>query len=176
MMPKQPAKAGSPYVGLGSASSLLCTTQRRAQGRTVLHERALLRVLLHRWEQEKKSLIFCSLLTKVAPEYLVNSPEIFPHCPANSLTCCHAGICNFSVCFPHFSVGRMEHRKVCNTWGRENPLCSISDKSVPHLPLHQEENGLLGYAFRDYLIGLSTESLCLAVLTGDLVNLWFAGG
>lgn len=70
----------------------------------------------------------------------------------------------------------MEHRKVCNTRGRENPLCSTSEKSAPHLPLHQEENGLLAYALRDYLIRLSTEHLCLAVLTGDLVNLRFAGG
>lgn len=48
--------------------------------------------------------------------------------------------------------------------------------SAPHLTLHQEENGLLGYAFRDYLIRSSTERLCLTVLNEDLVNLWFAEG
>ena len=133
---------------------------------------------LHGWELGKKGVfdkIFCSLLTKAAPEYMGNSLKIFPHLPSTQpCSWWHAGMCNFSVCFfplQHGEGNRGRSAEGFATRGEgTSPLLSFCAR------LHQEENGLLGYAFRDYLIRSSTERLCLTVLNEDLVNLWFAEG
>jgi len=134
-MPKQPPKAGSQYLDLGVSSSptLSHTEKPRAEVRSTQHSVSVPCALLHRWELGKKGVfnkIVCSLLTKVAPEYMGNSPRIFPHPPSpRPRSWWDAGMCNFSAYFSHFGTGRGTDdgaRKGLQDVGKGHPLCCLS--------------------------------------------------